>query len=143
MDKDMKRKMNPKSLENLQKGSAPFKRDPKFASEAGKKGQKAQQELRTARDTYNFILGLKAPEKIKEGLKQLMPDLPEEMNVRLAMYLKTVVEAINGNLRAVEEITNRLDGQAKQDILLSGSLDTGEGNTVTVNIIAPKKDDKD
>jgi hypothetical protein len=120
--------------QNLNKKGQFINKD--LAAKAGKKSGVVRRELKNARDTYNFILSLNAPEQIKEGLKKLMPELPDDMNNRMALYLKTFVMAANGNIQAVKEITDRTDGLLKQEISqeLSGEI------TSNINIKELKQD---
>lgn len=113
-------------------------RDKNLAREVGAKGNARIKELKTARETYKMLLDLKTPDKIKDKLKELMPNLPEDMTNRLALYTKTFLEAINGNMTAVKEITDRVDGLLKQEIDISGELDMD--NKITVEFVKAKKE---
>lgn len=133
-----KRKVNKKSLANIQEGKCRF-RDKELASRAGKKGAAKQKEMKTLRETYAHILSLKSPKTIEDKLKQLMPDLPPDISMKMAICLRTAIEATQGNMQAVKEVREVTEGLLTQNHNLNGNIDNKVNGKILIEFVKGKK----
>lgn len=123
-----------------------FKGNPELAKEAGKKSGEARRDKanfrKTFRELYLEVLQMKAPEKLKENLKQFFPELPDNMSNDMAITLMLLVEASNGNLSAMKELREVTDGMVKQHMEFSGDITT-EDKTLHIKFIEASKPEED
>lgn len=78
-----------------------------------------------------FTKGNKSASHDKPWTRALQRHVQQNPNLLRTLAIKTFEKAEQGDLSALKEITERLDGKAAQSIELSGSIETNRAEDVT------------
>lgn len=96
-----------------------------FSRKGGKASGVARKQQKALKELANLILSRAARGKLKEKMKEALPDLDkEDMTYKTAMVFGQIQAAINGNTRAFKQIQETIGETPKGDSRVEDKIDS-------------------
>lgn len=96
-----------------------------FSRKGGKASVIAKRQQKALKELANLILSKAARGKLRQQMKEALPDLDaEDMTYKSAMVFGQIQAAINGNTRAFKQIQETIGETPKGDSRVEDKIDT-------------------